>query len=118
MLGENELTHDFRTDAAKNPYISQANYSKYDDIDLKLSYDTDLEATVFSCVLVNIPVEHYGDKFTVRAWSNVSGEYRYGAPMSVSILEILNSLDGDRKDAAQPLIDKYNEWLASQTTEG
>lgn len=118
VLGKKELTHDFETDAAKTPYISQANYSKYDDIDLKLSYDFELETTVFSCVLVNIPVEHYGDKFTVRAWSNVSGEYKYGAPMSVSILEILNSLEGDRKDAAQPLIDKYNEWRASQSPEG
>lgn len=48
----------------------------------------------------------------------IDGEYQYGTPMSVSILEILNSLEGDRKDAAQPLIDKYNEWLASQSTEG
>lgn len=114
VLGKNELTHEFKTDAAKNPYISQANYSKYGNIDLKLSYDTDLEATVFSCVLVNIPVAHYGDKFTVRAWSNLNGKYKYGTQMSVSILDILNSLDGERKDAAQPLIDKYNEWLSTQ----
>ena len=65
-------------------------------------------------MLVNIPVAHYGDKFTVRAWSNLNGEYKYGTQMSVSILDILNSLDGERKDAAQPLIDKYNEWLSTQ----
>ena len=117
ILGSEQLTHGFKTDAAKTPYISQANYSKADNVDYKLSYVPDLEATIFSCVLVNIPVEHYSDSFTVRTWSLVDGEYHYGTSMSVSILEILNSLEGDRKTAARPLIDKYNEWYSSHNAD-
>ena len=113
-----ELTHTFKPEGVVTPFISHANYIKGTDTDLKLYPDSTLQADVFSCVLVNIPMAHYGDEFTVRAWSKVDGEYQYGTSMSVSIIDILNSLDDERKAAAQPLIDNYNEWLASQSTEG
>lgn len=113
-----ELTHTFKPEGVVTPFISHANYIKGTDTDLKLYPDSTLQADVFSCVLVNIPMAHYGDEFTVRAWSKVDGEYQYGTSMSVSIIDILNSLDDERKAAAQPLIDKYNEWLTSQPTEG
>lgn len=79
------------------------------------SYGESADGTVFSCVLVNIPVSHYNDSFTVRAYSYVNGEYVYGSPMNTSILDILNYLSQNgndvQKENADILLAKYNASL-------
>lgn len=117
-LGEKELTHEFKYDGladGQKAYIAQPSFVKGSDTDLKLWYDTDNSLTVFSCVLVNIPVSHYNDSFTVRAYSYVNGEYVYGSPMNTSILDILNYLSQNgndvQKENADILLAKYNASL-------
>ncbi len=115
-----ELTHEFTYDGladGKKAYIAQPSFVKGTDTDLKLSYDLDKGLTVFSCVLVNIPVSHYNDSFTVRAYSYVNGEYVYGSPMNTSILDILNYLSRNGNDVqkanADILLAKYNASLGA-----
>lgn len=119
-LGEKELTHEFTYDGladGKKAYIAQPSFVKGTDTDLKLSYDFDKGLTVFSCVLVNIPVSHYNDSFTVRAYSKVNGEYVYGSPMNTSILDILNYLSRNgndvQKENADILLAKYKASLGA-----
>ena len=115
---EKELTHEFTYTGladGQKAYIAQPSFVKSTGTDLNLWYDTENALTVFSCVLVNIPVSHYNDSFTVRAYSYVNGEYVYGDAMNTSILNILNylSLNGNdvQKENADILLAKYNASL-------
>lgn len=117
-LGEKELTHEFTYTGladGQKAYIAQPSFVKGTGTDLNLWYDTENALTVFSCVLVNIPVSHYKDSFTVRAYSYVNGEYVYGSPMNTSILDILNYLSQNgndvQKENADILLAKYNASL-------
>ena len=102
VLGENELTHNFKLDNGKTAYVTGKNYCKAENID-KI-YETEESNTVFTAVVTGVPVEYADRYLVVRPYSVVGGAYVYGQSMITS-----------PKDVGQKL---YDKWVAAGSPEG
>lgn len=93
VLGDNELTFDFKDETVTNPalapkYVVGVAYDKAKGIDKQLSVDDDGNVT-FSAVCINIPEAHYATKLVARTYINydVTGNAftLYGTSVTTSL---------------------------------
>lgn len=76
-LGNNELTHQFKSSNGKASYVTGKAYCPADEISEKI-YELEDNYSVFTAVIVGIPSQ-YADKYlVVRPYSVLAGAYVYG----------------------------------------
>ncbi len=123
LLGDNELIFGdtkengvgISPDGVK--YVYGATYDAAAGTDLIYTTDgnvfggsrwKDIEGTFFTGVITNVPESGYFDKFVVRPYALIEGEYVYGDTISRSVRDVAESAynDGNREDYVMNIVEK------------
>lgn len=103
-LGDEELTHEFKSSNGKLSYVEGKSYGTVDGNKIDKIYEIEESYTVFTAVVTGVPVE-YADKYiVVRPYTVISGAYSYG-----------NSIVTSPKEVGQKF---YDKWVAAGCPEG
>ncbi len=123
LLGDNELVFGevnqdgFGISPNGVKYVYGATYDAAAGTDLVYTTDgnvfggyrwKDIEGTFFTSIITGIPENNYADKFVVRPYALIDGEYVYGETLCRSVKEVAESAynDGNREDYVMKIVEK------------
>lgn len=115
-LGDNELTHEFKSANGKKSYVVGKAFCKAENIDKIYEIDAENDRTLFTAVLTGVPTEQASKYLVVRPYSIVYGAYVYGESRITSPKAVGQKIYDDWVEDGKPESHdyvKYQEFIDS-----
>lgn len=113
LLGNNELTFDFKVDGVKSSYVSEKAFDRASGLNKYFDIDNNTLMTKIAVSVIGIPQASANKQLTVRTYTKYGDETVYGQSVVTSLAKICHELknDSERYDvltvAQKEEVDKY-----------
>lgn len=113
LLGDNELTFDFKVDGVKSSYVSEKAFDRALGLNKYFDIDNNTLMTKITVSVIGIPQASANKQLTVRTYTKYGNETVYGQSVVTSLAKICHELKNDSErydvltEAQKKEVNKY-----------
>ena len=97
LLGDNELTFDFKVDGVKSSYVSEKAFDRKTGLNKYYDIDEDTLMTKIAVSVIGIPMSQANKTLTVRTYAKYGTEIVYGESIETSLAKICHDIVNDEE---------------------